>query len=246
MRSDETGNDKKASIGRSPSATAGGATDAAQNIHSFGKARNMIKKYVGKRPAAVLSVWLLLLCLLAALAVVPAGATDTTAGTARISGNPAEVLVGGMPFGAKFYTEGVLVVGFCDVTRADGKTCNPAREAGLHPRDVITHLGGKPLADAAELTAAVENSAGRPLTLTVRRPDGGGSATVQVTPMLSGAENRYKTGIWIRDSGAGIGTVTFIIPAGVCGTGTRHLRRRHRRPHPDAARAGDGRDGQRH
>ena len=125
----------------------------------------MIKKYVGKRPAAALSVWLLLLCLLAALAVVPAGATDTTAGTARISGNPAEVLVGGMPFGAKFYTEGVLVVGFCDVTRADGKTCNPAREAGLHPRDVITHLGGKPLADAAELTAAVENSAGRPLTL---------------------------------------------------------------------------------
>ena len=105
MRSDETGNDKKASIGRSPSATAGGATDAAQNIHSFGKARNMIKKYVGKRPAAALSVWLLLLCLLAALAVVPAGATDTTAGTARISGNPAEVLVGGMPFGAKFYTE---------------------------------------------------------------------------------------------------------------------------------------------
>ena len=111
MRSDETGNDKKASIGRSPSATAGGATDAAQNIHSFGKARNMIKKYVGKRPAAALSVWLLLLCLLAALAVVPAGATDTTAGTARISGNPAEVLVGGMPFGAKFYTEGVLVDG---------------------------------------------------------------------------------------------------------------------------------------
>ena len=35
----------------------------------------MIKKYVGKRPAAALSVWLLLLCLLAALAVVPAGAT---------------------------------------------------------------------------------------------------------------------------------------------------------------------------
>ena len=29
----------------------------------------MIKKYVGKRPAAALSVWLLLLCLLAALAV---------------------------------------------------------------------------------------------------------------------------------------------------------------------------------
>jgi stage IV sporulation protein B len=26
------------------------------------------------------------------------------------------------------------------------------------------------------------------------------------------SENRYKTGLWVRDSGAGIGTVTFILP----------------------------------
>ncbi len=232
MRRAETGNDKKAGIGRSQPRTAaeyGNRLRQAErpmprrtSILTFRKGKNMMKKYIGKRRAAVLSVWLLLVCLLAALAAIPTGAAGTAAGAARTSGNPAEVLVGGMPFGVKFYTEGVLVVGFCDVTRTDGKTCNPARDAGLHPRDVITHLGGKPLTGAAELTAAVENSDGRSLTLTVRRPDGGGTATVQVTPALSGAESRYKTGIWIRDSGAGIGTVTFIVPGTQAFAGLGH------------------------
>ena len=40
--------------------------------------------------------------------------------------------------------------------------------------------------------------------------------------MLSGAENRYKTGIRIRDSGAGIGTVTFIIPGTQAFAGLGH------------------------
>lgn len=163
----------------------------------------------------MISTLLLCLCLLT-VAALPVGAV----------GSPREVLVGGMPFGVKFYTDGVLVVGFCDVTRADGKTCNPAREAGLKPRDVITHLGGKPLSGAAELTAAVENCGGKPLSLTVRRKADSDhretSATVQVTPVLSTAENRYKTGIWVRDSGAGIGTVTFIIPGTQAFAGLGH------------------------
>lgn len=165
-------------------------------------------------------IGLLALCLLLAVltAILPVGATATQA----TGGAPREVLVGGMPFGVKFYTEGVLVVGFCDVTRADGKTCNPARDAGLQVRDVITHLGGKPLSGAAELTAAVENSGGRPLTLTVKRPDGAGSTTLQVTPVRSAEEDRYKTGIWVRDSGAGIGTVTFILPGTQAFAGLGH------------------------
>lgn len=152
---------------------------------------------------------------------LPADVASVPCGATAASGNPREVLVGGMPFGVKFYTDGVLVVGFCDVTGADGKLCNPARNAGIHPRDVITHLGGKPLTGAAELTTAVENSGGRAITLTVHRPDGG-NVTVQVTPILSGSENRYKTGIWIRDSGAGIGTVTFMIPGTQAFAGLGH------------------------
>ena len=75
------------------------------------------------------------------------------------------------------------------------------------------------------MTRAVEVSEGRPITLTVKRHASSkdrakgisttreNELTITVTPVRSASENRYKTGLWVRDSGAGIGTVTFIIPS---------------------------------
>jgi stage IV sporulation protein B len=165
--------------------------------------------------------------LLAVLLLVTGGVV--TAAAAPADGTlPSEVYVGGMPFGVKFYTEGILVVGFCDVdvtaTGGGTRTVNPARTAGIKMRDVITAVNGKAPAGAASLTKAVEQSGGKPVTLTVKRyqnPHGGSKKnaspaftelTITVTPTYSASENRYKTGLWVRDSGAGIGTVTFIVP----------------------------------
>ncbi|MBQ9079842.1 MAG: SpoIVB peptidase [Clostridia bacterium] len=117
---------------------------------------------------------------------------------------------GGMPFGVKFYTEGVLVVGFCDIETEGGKV-NPAYAAGIRIKDVITAVGGEPLNDAAELTTKIDKSEGKPVDVTYRRD--GEAHTVTLTPVYSQSEGRYKTGVWVRDSGAGIGTVTFIVPS---------------------------------
>ena len=127
------------------------------------------------------------------------------------SAAPAEVrlLPGGMPFGVKFSTDGVLVVGFCDVD-AEGGSINPAYAAGLRTRDVITAVNGKQIADAAQFGTMIADSGENPLTLTYKRAGASHSATL--TPARSISENRYKTGLWVRDSGAGIGTVTFIEP----------------------------------
>lgn len=145
---------------------------------------------------------------------------------------PDKVYVGGMPFGVKFYTEGILVVGFCDVDGADG-TVNPARTAGVRLRDRIVGINGQAPGNAAALGEAV--AGGQPVTLTIRRAttetgrrvnNKNGSknnsatppasreseVTLTVTPALSESEGRYKTGLYVRDSGAGIGTVTFIMP----------------------------------
>lgn len=117
---------------------------------------------------------------------------------------------GGMPFGVKFYTEGVNVVGISEVEVGNGKKENPAALAGLKEKDTILKVNGVLLNGAAELTEAIESSGGKPLKLLVRR--GGREFETVVTPVLCPAESRYKTGIWVRDSGAGIGTVTFILP----------------------------------
>lgn len=137
------------------------------------------------------------------------------------------VYVGGMPFGVKFFTDGVTVVGFSDV-ECDGRTVNPAREAGVRQRDIITHVDGRKLADATALSEAVEASGGRPLSLSLLR--GGKTVSVTVTPART--DGTYKTGVLVRDSGAGIGTVSFILPEnnyfaglghGICDTDTGAL-----------------------
>ena len=171
--------------------------------------------------------WVLLLtvALLIGGSILSASAAPQTADGGQL---PQNVCVGGMPFGVKFYTEGILVVGFCDVdVNSSGGGCrnvNPARDAGLKMRDVIVKVNGETPLCATTLTKAVEESGGKPITLTVKRcvastakKQGNNTPkitelTITVTPVKSASENRYKTGLWVRDSGAGIGTVTFILP----------------------------------
>lgn len=196
----------------------------------------MNRKYI-KLCALLLAVVMLAVGGVTVCAAAPQAGAGNGSASERVS-LPESVYVGGMPFGVKFYTEGILVVGFCDVdvTAGDGgcRNVNPARDAGLKTKDVIVGVNGEMPVSAASLTKAVEESGGKPITLTVKRrtsvhsgktAKGGERAselTVTVTPVKSVSENRYKTGLWVRDSGAGIGTVTFIVPGSNAFAGLGH------------------------
>ena len=134
---------------------------------------------------------------------------EVAASTKDISYKDLKLIPGGIAFGVKFQTEGIMVVGFDDVETSSGKT-NPAFDAGIREKDVIIKLDGKELRSAAELTEAVETCEGRALTLTYTR--NGKEYTAKLTPRFSDSDGKYKTGLWVRDSGAGIGTVTYIDP----------------------------------
>ena len=116
---------------------------------------------------------------------------------------------GGTPFGVKFMTEGVLVVGFCDVDTSSGRV-NPSSNAGLSVGDRIISLNGKRISGSAELSQIVESSAGKSISLIYRR--GGSEHSATLTPAYSVSEGCYKTGAYVKDNGAGIGTVTYIVP----------------------------------
>ena len=116
---------------------------------------------------------------------------------------------GGIPFGIKFITEGVLIVGFCDLKNGSS-TVNPSNAAGLKIGDRILSVNSKPLQSAEELTKIVEQSNGKPLEIIYTR-EGNEKKTV-LTPIFSESEGSYKTGIYVKDSGAGIGTVSYIDP----------------------------------
>ena len=127
----------------------------------------------------------------------------------NISLDDLKLYPGGVPFGIKFITEGVLIIGFCDVKTEKG-TVNPSTSADLRLRDTIISVNGERINDAAELTKIVEASGGK--TLTVEYIRDGKTAQTELKPAFSSVEGKYKTGMYVRDNGAGIGTVTFIDP----------------------------------
>ena len=123
---------------------------------------------------------------------------------------PTEVFVGGEPFGIRMLMAGVMVVSLGDVTTLSGDCC-PAKDAGIAVGDVIQEIGGRQVSCNADLQTAVSASDGQAVPVTFLR--GGVRQTVSVSPVFSSVHGCYQTGMWVRDSTAGIGTVTYYLPA---------------------------------
>ncbi len=164
---------------------------------------NIKNKILTRRLLSFVLCAAMVLALFSSLFVIGASAADQS------KYNNVKLIVGGIPFGVKFSTDGVIVVGFCDL-EGISSTQNPAYVAGLRPKDVITHINGNKIKECGDLTKVVEESGGREISLTYLRGDSENEAKLK--PIYSASEEKYKTGIWVRDHGAGIGTVTYIVP----------------------------------
>ena len=120
-----------------------------------------------------------------------------------------EVMVGGIPFGVRFYTEGITVIGFSEVD-TDSEDKSPAYNAGLRENDIIMSINSIPVGKAEDFIKTIENCVGKPLAVDYKRS--GKIFSTSLTPVISKTDGKYKTGMWIKDSTAGIGTVTYVIP----------------------------------
>ena len=116
---------------------------------------------------------------------------------------------GGGVFGIRAPMGGALVTGLSEVAGTEGNRC-PAREAGLRCGDLITAVDGRAVSTAAELSAAIGGCGGNPLSLTVCR--GGKTLTLSLSPCRAGGEGVFRAGVLVKDTVAGIGTVTFYDP----------------------------------
>ncbi len=115
----------------------------------------------------------------------------------------------GEPFGIKLRMEGAMIVGLERVETRSGQRC-PAQEAGMQTGDIIQSVDGKEISSNQALQQAIEDSGGTPVTVTYTR--GEVSCSCTLTPAYADDDNRYEAGIWVRDSSAGIGTLTFYDP----------------------------------
>ena len=128
------------------------------------------------------------------------------------------VAVLGTPFGMKLYTDGVLVIDLTDVETESGNV-SPAKKAGIKKGDYIVSIDGENVYTNEDVSAAVEASAGNKMNFKIKR--NGVIKNIEFCAEISEETGSYKIGLWVRDSSAGIGTLTFYSPATgiVCGLG---------------------------
>lgn len=120
-----------------------------------------------------------------------------------------KLYVGGIPFGLKFLTKGVVIVGF------ENEESNPAFRAGLRLYDTLTKVNGREISSSSDLLHEIEASEGKEIEVNYIRS--GRESSIKFKPTYSEPEKRYTAGIWLKDSGAGIGTVTYVLPDGTFG-----------------------------
>ncbi len=113
--------------------------------------------------------------------------------------------IGGEVFGIKLYTKGVMAVKIDSVDVTTGVQ-SPAQLAGIKCGDCITHVDGSVIVNADDFISFIRNSGGKELSLTVERDGDTLNLKLKPNPSESGG---YRAGLWVRDSSAGIGTVTF-------------------------------------
>lgn len=124
----------------------------------------------------------------------------------------------GTPFGVKLYTRGVVVINMEDIV-VNGKYLNPAKDAGLQVGDIILSADGTETDTNEQLSEIVSKSKGKSIKLKVRRDNV--IFTTKLLPALCGTA-QYKIGVWVRDSSAGIGTMTFYDNDTGCFAGLGH------------------------
>ena len=112
------------------------------------------------------------------------------------------VVVGGENVGIEVKSKGILVVGYYNV-----KGSSPGKKAGLKVGDVILKVDDTVISGITDLSKHVNDK--ETLKITYNR----NGNTYNTDLKLKKDGNVYKTGLYVKDSIMGIGTLTFIDPS---------------------------------
>jgi stage IV sporulation protein B len=113
-----------------------------------------------------------------------------------------KVIMGGQNVGITIQSDGVLVVGFYKVNGV-------LNSAQLNVGDYITQVNNKDINNINELISAIDQNVNDGLvTLTIRRNNN----IIHKSLKLELIDGVYKTGLYVKDSLTGLGTLTYIDP----------------------------------
>lgn len=161
-----------------------------------------------QRSTKTLSSLTFIICtiLLAVIAVISIAIPGRAKSTEAIPASRMYVIVSGDVFGIKLYSDGILVVGTSTVKTGSGQF-SPAEASGLRVGDIIKAIDGRRVIKNSDLADTLKRSDGSPIELLI--DSDGKSKVVNLAPLRSTEDGKFRAGLWIRDSTAGIGTITY-------------------------------------
>lgn len=123
-----------------------------------------------------------------------------------------EVVPGGQSIGVLLRAQGVIVVGQAAIRDSSGNTFNPAVDAGVSVGDIILKIDDEEVNSEGQVRDLVNRAgdAGQRLRLEVKR--GEEIFKAAINPVYCPDTARYRIGLLVKDSAAGLGTLTFYEP----------------------------------
>ena len=121
-----------------------------------------------------------------------------------------KVIPNGNIAGVKLYTSGILVIGMSEIEGIDNKKYKPYANSGITEGDSIISIDNTKINSTEDLINTVNSSYGKDLS--IEYVHNNKTAVCSITPVQT-ANSEYKLGLWVRDSAAGVGTVSFYEPS---------------------------------
>ena len=117
----------------------------------------------------------------------------------------------GNSIGVKIYAGGIVVVQKTPFENESGKAASPCEKLDIKSGDVIKQVNGKNVDNIYDFCEIVESCGGNSVNIQLVRNQKAYFQTV--TPVIENSSGKYKVGLTVRDSIAGIGTLTYYCPA---------------------------------
>ncbi len=116
------------------------------------------------------------------------------------------IVLGGDVFGIKIYTDGVVIVGTDSIDGENGLE-SPAEKSGVKVGDIVLIFNNTKVESTKHFTKLLQENGGKTVKLKINR--NGKEIELNFTSIKEKSSGKYKAGLWVRDSTAGIGTITF-------------------------------------
>ena len=138
--------------------------------------------------------------------LITLGNQSAAANTAKE--NVKYVYPGGEPFGVRFYNDGVMITKLEEFFDGEKYIC-PAKEASMKVGDIIRKINNIEISSNDDVKNLLAENGEEEIKVSLTRENRQLDTTVKPGANTAGI---YLLGAWIRDSCAGIGTITYYDP----------------------------------